>query len=194
MSALNGKNELSDVVYFDVETKRRVDPKLPIESMGVTVGVTYSSRTGKYSIYLEEEVEAMIDQLARASLVVGYNILHFDYRVLHAYTALDLTMLPTVDMLVDIEKSAGNRLKLESIAQATVGVGKTNQGLEAVKLYRENRWMELAEYCCYDVKLTKLIYEHGASHGKIFYMDKMTGKRKETPVHWPRPAGLPPAP
>ncbi len=73
--------------------------------MGMSVGVTYSTGTGEYSIFREETVDGLVDQLRRADLVVGFNILHFDYEVLMGYTVLDLpSQLATLDLMLDIEK------------------------------------------------------------------------------------------
>ena len=98
-----------NLVYFDLETRRTAndvggwDKK---RDMGMSIGVTYSTATGEYSIYREETVDGLVDQLRRADLVVGYNILHFDYEVLMGYTVLDLpSQLSTLDLILDVEKS-----------------------------------------------------------------------------------------
>ncbi len=121
-----------NIVYFDLESRRTAndvggwDKK---RDMGMSVGVTYSTKTGEYAIYREETVDGLVDQLRRADLVVGYNILHFDYEVLMGYTVLDLpSQLATLDLLLDVDKALGHKLKLESIAQGTLGTGKTAEG------------------------------------------------------------------
>ena len=55
-------------------------------------------------------------------------------------------------MLVDIEKKLGHRLALDAVAQATLGVGKTGDGLDAIRWWREGKLLDIAEYCCFDVK------------------------------------------
>ena len=176
-----------NIVYFDLETQRTAndvggwDRK---RDMGMSVGVTYSTGTGEYAIYSEQTVDGLVDQLRRADLVVGYNILHFDYEVLMGYTVLDLpSQLATLDLMLDIEKSLGHRLKLESIAQATLGVGKTAEGIDAIKWWRQGRLRDIAEYCCYDVKVTKLVHEHGQQNGELFYNDRFSNKQKMS-VKW----------
>jgi hypothetical protein len=171
-----------NIVYFDLETRRTAndvggwDKK---HAMGMSVGVTYSTATGEYSIYREETVDGLVEQLRRADLVVGYNILHFDYEVLMGYTALDLpSQLATLDLMIDVEKVLGHRLKLESIAQATLGIGKTAEGLDAIKWWRQGKIMEIAEYCCFDVKVTKLLHEHARDHGELFYNDRSSRKQR----------------
>src|ERR1700712_4072346 len=118
-----------DVVYFDLETKRTANDAggwNRKRDMGMSVGVTYSTARGEYRIYTEKNVQELVEQLVRADLVVGFNVINFDYEVLMAYTALDLSYnTRTLDMLVDIEKKLGHRLGLDSLSVSTLGVGKT---------------------------------------------------------------------
>src|SRR5258708_29895720 len=122
-----------DIIYFDLETQRTAndaggwDKK---RDMGMSVGVTYSTRLGEYRIYSEKQVNALIDQLVRADLVVGFNVINFDYEVLMGYTILDLPhQCRTLDMLVEIERTLGHRLGLDTVASASLGEVKTRDGL-----------------------------------------------------------------
>jgi hypothetical protein len=91
--------------------------------------------------------------------------------------------LPTLDLLLEVEKSIGHRLKLEDVAQGTLGVGKVAEGLDAIRWWREGKMMEIAEYCCFDVKVTKLVHEYGAQHRELFYTDRF-GRRQQMEVSW----------
>ncbi len=176
-----------DIVYFDLETQRTANDVggwNKKSAMGMSIGVTYSTRTGQYKIYGERQVDDLVAQLMKADLVVGFNTLGFDYPVLMGYTILDLEhQLHSLDLMVDLEKIIGHRLKLESLAQATLGVGKTGDGLDAVKWWREGRIMDIAKYCCFDVKVTKMLHEHGATNGEVFYNDR-SGRRQKVTVNW----------
>ena len=171
-----------NIIYFDLETQRTANDVNGWErkiDMGMSLGVTYSTTLSEYRIYPEKRVADWIQQLLRADLVVGFNIVNFDYQVLMAYTILDLPhQLRTLDLLVEIEKAAGNKLKLGNIAQATLGVRKTGDGVDAIKWWREKRVMDIAEYCCFDVKVTKLVHEHGLEHRELFYTDKFSRKQR----------------
>src|SRR5450756_3086227 len=117
-----------NILYFDLETQKSADDVRGwgnISKMCMSVGVTCSSVTGEYKIYGEKQVDDLIKDLQRADLVVGFNHLRFDYEVLHGYTALDLSQLTTLDMLVELQNELGHRLSLDSIATATFGVEKT---------------------------------------------------------------------
>ena len=47
----------------------------------------------------------------------------------------------------------------------------------------EGRLVEIAEYCCFDVKCTKLVHEHGIAHGKLHYTDKFQ-RKQSVAVNW----------
>jgi DEAD/DEAH box helicase domain-containing protein len=166
---------MKNIVYFDLETQKSADEVggwNRVRDMRMSVGVTYSTARGDYKIYPETHVEDLIRELMRADLVVGFNNLRFDYEVLHGYTVLDLTQAPTLDMLVDVQKVVNHRLSLDAIAGTTLGVEKTAEGMEAIKWFRQGRLLDIAEYCCYDVKITRLVHEYGRDNKKLFYKNK----------------------
>ena len=119
----------------------------------------------------------------RADLVVGFNNLRFDYEVLHGYSVVDLTQIPTFDMLVELQKILNHRLSLDALASSTLGVEKTAEGMQAIEWYRQGRLMEIAEYCCYDVKITRLIHEYGVKNKQLFYRNRF-GSKVTVPVPW----------
>lgn len=176
-----------DIVYFDLETQRTANDVggwNKKHEMGMSVGVTYSTADKQYEIFSESRADDLVSRLQRADLVVGFNVISFDYEVLMAYTILDLPqILPTLDLLLVIEKAAGHRLKLESIAQGTLGLGKSADGLEAIRWWREGEVLKIAEYCCVDVKVTRLVHEYGAKHGELFYDDRV-GRRQRMEIDW----------
>ena len=179
---MSGKN----IVYFDLETQRSADEVGgwgKISQMGMSIGVTYSTARESYTIYQESEVENLISELQRADLVVGFNHIRFDYEVLHGYTPFDLRQLPSLDMLIDLHKALNHRLKLDSIAHATFGVEKISNGLQALRWFKQGKLYEIAEYCCFDVKITKMVYEYGATYGQLFYNNRF-GNKLSVGVNW----------
>jgi len=170
-----------NIVYFDLETQRTANDVGGWDkkgAMGISLGVTYSTASNCYEIFSEKRVPDLVDLLIRADLVVGYNNRRFDYEVLMGYTILDLPhQLPTLDLLEVVEKAAGHRLSLDTVAQATLGIGKTGDGLDAIRWWREGKIMEIAEYCCFDVKVTKLVHEYAMEHGELHYSDRFGRKQ-----------------
>jgi DEAD/DEAH box helicase domain-containing protein len=175
-----------NILYFDLETQKSADEVGGwgnISKMGMSIGVTCSSANGEYKIYGEKQVDELIKDLQRADLVVGFNNLRFDYEVLHGYTSFDLSQLPTLDMMVELQNTLNHRLSLDSIATATFGVEKTAEGLQAIRWFKDGKIAEIAEYCCYDVKITKLVHEYGQRHKQLHYANRF-GKKMTVPVNW----------
>ena len=70
---------MRDIVYFDLETRHsaaEVGGWHNTAEMRLSVGVTYSTASGKYTIYSEEMVDDLIRQLSQADLVVGMSPAH----------------------------------------------------------------------------------------------------------------------
>jgi DEAD/DEAH box helicase domain-containing protein len=129
-------------------------------------------------------VDGLIDQLRRADLVVGFNHIGFDYEVLMAFTVLDLKEhLQSLDLMLDLEKRIGVKVKLDAVASATLGTGKTADGLDAIRWWQQGKISEIARYCCYDVKVTKCVHEYGVEHGHVKYMDR-NGRLQTVDVDW----------
>jgi len=177
---------VKNIVYFDLETQQSAEEVggwNHISKMRMSVGVTFSTARGDYKIFGEKQVGDLLADLQRADLVVGFNVLRFDYEVLHGYTPFDLRQLPTLDMMVELQNTLNHRLSLDSIATATFGVEKTAEGMQAIRWFKDGRLADIAEYCCYDVKLTKLVHEYGRQHRQLHYHDRMD-KKRTVPVKW----------
>jgi hypothetical protein len=178
---------MKNIIYFDLETQKSAEEVGGwgnIRDMRMSVGVTYSTTRGDYRIYGEERVNDLIEELRRADLVVGFNHERFDYEVLAGHNPFfDPSQVPTLDMMVELQKKLNHRLSLDAVANATLGVEKTAEGLQAIRWYREGKLLEIAEYCCYDVKITKLVYEYGARHQQLFYKSRFN-QRLAVPVDW----------
>jgi len=185
-----GKN----IVYFDLETQRSfgdVGGSTHKAKMGVSIAVTYSTARGTYEIYGENEMEKLGEELVRADLVVGWNHMQFDYPVLQPYvfhTLAEQTL--NLDMMLELETILGFRLKLDSVASASLGTGKTADGLDALRWWQEHKksgefapLRKIAEYCAYDVKVTKCVHEYAVENGLLKYDDK-SGRIAEVAVKW----------
>lgn len=183
-----------NIVYFDLETQRSfgdVGGFSHKDKMGVSVAVTYSTARGTYEIYTESEMDKLGEELIRADLVVGWNHMQFDYPVLQPYvfhTLAEQTI--NLDMMLDLETRLGFRLKLDSVASATLGTGKSADGLDALRWWQEHKksgdfapLRKIAEYCAYDVKVTKCVHEYALEHGLLKYDDK-SGRTAEIAVDW----------
>jgi DEAD/DEAH box helicase domain-containing protein len=164
-----------NIVFFDVETQRSFDEvggRRNIRKMGLSVAVTYSTADETFHHYTEENVADLIADLKAADLVVGFNVLRFDYEVLRGYTDDPLKDIPTVDMLDHIHKRLGFRVSLDNLAGATLGMNKSADGLQAIRWYRQGRIQEILDYSQQDVEVTRQLYEYGKKRKHVKYRDR----------------------
>ncbi|MGH2544246.1 MAG: ribonuclease H-like domain-containing protein [Ardenticatenaceae bacterium] len=172
---------------FDLETQRDIvsaGGRGSIEKLGVSVGVAYHVGERRFYHFDEPRIGALVALLQAAELVVGYNIHFFDFRVLSAYTEIDLASLPSCDLLVSIERALGHRVTLDSLATQTLGLQKSADGTLALKWWREGRLDLIRDYCQQDVDITRRLWEYGRAHGHVWYWNKQQKQRRPVPVRW----------
>ena len=175
-----------NTVFLDLETQRsfqEVGGRHNIPRLGLSVAVTYSTATSEYHHYTEDNVDELIEELKAADLVVGFNVVRFDYEVLRAYTDYPLRQLPTVDMLDDVYRTLGFRLSLDALASATLGTAKSADGMQAIRWWRQGKMQELFDYCQQDVEVTRQLYEFGRQNKYVQYRDRQW-RMKRVPVNW----------
>ena len=174
------------ILYFDLETQNSSDDVGGwgnIHKMKLAVGVVWDSLEEKYFTYLEKNAKKLVEKLRSANLVVGFNVIGFDYVVLQPYADIDLQEIPTFDMLVDIKKKLGFRLSLNHLARQNLNVEKSADGLISLKWWKEGKIDNIIEYCTKDVQVTRDLFLFGTSNGYVEYQSKGRGIQKLN-VEW----------
>lgn len=179
----------TNTLVIDVETQKsfqEVGGQRNAEKLLISVAGVYSYSRDEYKAFEESELPLLEKWLQEADLVVGFNLLHFDLPALSPYFEIDTTKLPVLDIMADLTDKLGHRVTLASVAQATLHAGKTGDGLEAIKHFKEGRMEELKKYCLDDVRLTKELFDFGLHEGylKITNLSKATDDVVE--VEWLR--------
>ncbi len=173
--------------FFDLESQKLfqdVGGRENIDQLRVACGITWSTQKNDFSVYWEKDVPALIEELRSATKVIGFNLRGFDYLVLQPYAPeVRFASIPTLDMLLELQKILGFRISLDSIASASLGVAKTADGVQSVEWFRTGELDKIAEYCKADVDITRRVYEFGRDNGHIFYKSKL-GSKLKVEVKW----------
>lgn len=181
------------VVVFDLETRHlaeEVGGWKYISRLGLSLGVAYTRSQG-FLTFTEESVSDLVALLKGASLIVGFNHIQFDYEVLRPYTTENLRKLPNLDILLSIKGALGRRVSLDHLAEVTLGLKKSGNGLEAVKWFREGNTEALERYCRDDVRITGDLYRYGLTNRHLLYRTKGM-KLGKVAVDWPLPVSAKP--
>ncbi len=160
-------------IVFDLETKKTFDQvggQRNAAALGISLVGVYDYNDAKYKVFREKDLGEFLKLLRETELLIGFNSKSFDNAVLQPYYQdFDLSKIPHLDILEEIYKSLGHRLKLDSVAQSTLYEGKSGSGLDAIHYYNMGDWASLAKYCLQDVRVTKEVYEYGRNHGYLWY-------------------------
>ena len=176
----------SRIQYFDLETQKSADDVGGwgnIHKMRLAVGVVWDSIDQDYFVYEEKDAKTLVEKLRTADLVVGFNVIGFDYTVLQPYSDFDLQEINTFDMLVDVKKLLNFRLSLNHLAQHTLNAKKSADGLISLQWYKEGRIDKIIHYCKQDVEITRDLYLFGEEHGFVNYQSR-SGNPLQLEVNW----------
>ena len=163
-------------ITFDIESisDSVVRGHIDVNEQELTVVAIHDSETDAYSSYFKDELSKLWPVLERADMLIGFNSDTFDIPLLNRYYPGDLSHLRSLDLLAEVQKVLGRRVRLQSLAEATLGKGKKGDGLKASEWWKEGKKDKVAEYCIEDVRLTRELYDYAMEHGVLKYKDLNT--------------------
>lgn len=179
-------------ITFDIETKMTpfTRGRLDVNELEITVVGIHDSTTDEYSSFLVDELSKLWPIIETADMLIGFNSDSFDIPLLNRYYPGDLTHIRSLDLLTEVYNALGRRVRLESLAQATLGRGKKGDGLKAGEWWEQGLFDKVREYCLEDVRLTRQLYDYARQNGHVKYKD--LNKKREVQLDtssWESEAG-----
>lgn len=184
---VTNKNTMENEIVFDIETKKsfqEVGGKNNMRLLGVSVVGVYFYKTDSYRAFVESEFSELEDMLRGASRIIGFNSKHFDVPVLQPHVRVDLSGIAHLDLMEDVERGAGFRVSLDNLAGASLGLGKSSNGMQAITWWKEGNVEAIKKYCLDDVRITKDLYEYGKSNGFVAFDSRDARAKVTVPVTW----------
>lgn len=171
-------------VIFDTETKKFFDEAIGYgpAKLGVSITSVYSrildpnlkEIEGKMESFWEKDFAEMFKLFEKADRIIGFNSLTFDVPALSPYLPAHWPKLKHFDILNEIKKIENKRMSLNSLAKATLGTKKNDNGENAIKYWEAGdpeSLKKLKKYCEMDVAITRDIYDHAIHDGILKYID-----------------------
>jgi DEAD/DEAH box helicase domain-containing protein len=157
-------------IYFDVETLR-LSHEVPggwsnIPGFGLAAGVTWDEQN-RFRVWYEQDAAALIEELARFDRIITFNGERFDFQVLSKYGDARALYPKSLDLLADLKRKLGFRLKFESLVQATLNRGKSGAGELAVAWWRAGEKDKVVAYCQQDVQLLVDVVAFARTNGFV---------------------------
>lgn len=167
------------IVVFDIETANwmsDIGTSDPADLSIALVGI-HDSETDTYDSFLEPELPRLWKVLEQTDLLVGYNSDHFDVPLLNKYYPGELSRIRSLDLMKEIQRVVGRRLRLDAIADGTLGMRKSSDGAQSLKWWRAGEIEKVRAYCLKDVEITKKLFEYALEKGHVKYRE--LGKVRE---------------
>ena len=146
---------------------------------------------GAVKIFTEDNIEELFNALNSVDLIIGHNLLRFDYIVLSTYCsgvdAVEKFREKTFDTLQELEKVTGIWTGLDDLGHLNLGIHKSENTLKIPEMWRCGKHDEVKAYLRTDLEITKGIYDCGKTRGELKYTHKEYGKIKgvrTVKVHW----------
>ncbi len=158
-------------ITFDIETVGEFRTNGDFSQLEVSVCCVHDSKTDEYLSFFKEDLGKMWPLFEHADVLIGYNSDHFDIPILNKYYPGDLTKLKSVDLLKEVRNVLGRRLKMDNLAEATLGKKKSGNGLEAIEWWKNGEKQKVIDYCIDDVRITKELYEYAKKNKHLKYKD-----------------------
>lgn len=159
------------ILTFDIETTNTFDEVGSPNAADLDLAVicVHDNETDEITHYFKEDLGKLWPLIEQADMLVSYNGDHFDIPLLNKYYAGDLTQIKSLDLLVEIRKTLGRRIKLDDVASATLGQKKSADGLQSIVWWRQGKIDEVVAYCKQDVVVTKNVYDYAMTNGHVLY-------------------------
>lgn len=174
-----------DTLVFDIETKNFfTDPGVGwnnFDALQISMVCVYSYAKNKYFSFDENQLDEAAKLFDSGSLLVGFSSNRYDIPVLDVHFGklpgekVKLWDKNRLDILEEIEMNMGQRISLDKLSRANLGVGKERKGYEAITLYKNGEMEELKKYCLQDVRLTKDLYDLYRDKGELLVPNVKTG-------------------
>ena len=165
------------IITFDIETKnlfQDVGTNDPVD-LDISVVCIHDSEKGEgpesYSSFLETDLTKLWPIIEQADALVTWNGDHFDIPLLNKYYPGDLSKIKSIDLMREVQIKLGRRLKLDTVAEATLGVKKSGHGLDAIEWWKNGEIDKIIKYCIDDVKITRQLYDYALQNKLLKYRD-----------------------
>lgn len=137
-----------------------------IPGFGLAVAVTWDKEQG-FRRWFEEDAARLVAELESFTRIVTFNGNRFDLEVLRKYAPVDALRQRSFDVLEELYRETGRRVKLDQLAKDTIGSSKSGDGLQAVSWWRAGQKERVADYCEQDVAILRDVVEHGRAKGYV---------------------------
>jgi len=145
-------------------------------NMGISVMGAYEHQLKRYRVFMEDNKEEFISACEQADVVVTFNGIGFDAKLVKAVWGYDIPEVKHYDILrevriaLDLDPVTGDYVKglsLDAITQKNLGICKTGNGALAPIDWQQGRIGKVIDYCLNDILMTLKLFERIINIGEL---------------------------
>ena len=129
--------------------------------MGMSCLCGYDTLSQRTRVLLNDNVKDFQEYTEGDTLIVTFNGINFDDKVLRAcFPDLNYPLTtPHYDILAEVRGKTGQFVKLDQLCRDNGLTVKSGSGAFAPVLWQQKKFGEVIDYCCNDVQMTWELYE-----------------------------------
>lgn len=140
-------------------------------ALDISVVCIHDSSDNSFRSFLEKDLKDLWPILEHSDAIITWNGDHFDIPLLNKYYPGNLNHIKSIDLMKEVQKVLGRRLKLDTVGFATLGRNKSGHGLEAIEWWKNGEIDKIIKYCTEDVRLTRELFDYAKQNGCLKYTD-----------------------
>ncbi len=193
----NETNNLENIIYLDIETQYLMTDfpggwKNENNYKNIRIAELGILQNGEYITFDENNIDNLIESLTKENLIVGHNIIQFDYKILKHYFPTEVMSKlrsKTFDTMLNFQKftPGAGWVSLDDIAQRNFNMAKTEDSIKIPEMWRNGERDKVKSYLHNDLLMTEQFYLKGKEGGNFKYEHKEYGKsfgEREVYVKW----------
>lgn len=137
--------------------------------MGISCICAYDYKTDRYRVFTESNKDQFADLIKKHVLLIGFNNINFDNKVIKATWDIDIEPRECYDILEKIKKVVGtfSVCSLDAYCKANFNQGKAGYGRHAPVEWQQGKIGNVIDYCLEDVRLTKKLFDTIQRDGSV---------------------------
>lgn len=160
-------------ITFDIETQNTFEEAGSSDpaDLSISLLVIHDSKSDTYTTFYENTLQTLWPIIEEADMLIGFNSDHFDIPLLNKYYPGDLQTIKSLDLLKEIKNAIGRRIRLDYVAEGTLGTKKSGHGLDAITWWKEGALDKIEKYCIDDVRITKELYDYARKNNLLKFKE-----------------------
>ena len=175
-----------ETYIIDIQTRKTyedVGGKKGTYQMGISYAALLNHDTDEITVYTEQDINMLINNIFSSRLVVGLSLKKFIYQVLSGYGNSDFENIRSLDVLDYLRKKIIRRPSIEELLSGTLDINRSIDNMKIARLFKEGKSDEVRQITIQNVKDLNSIYTFGKQRGHVFINDD-TGQRWKISVCW----------